>query len=54
MTQPTQIIDPPIGPSSPVEEIDQWITELEQMEKTNEVKLALEQARDWKRWADER
>ena len=49
MTQktPQSIIDPPVGPYSLIEELVDWIAELEGMPSTPEVRQALEQANDW-------
>lgn len=43
------IIDPPVGPYSPTNEIRAWILELEQMTETENVRLSLLEAKEWLR-----
>ena len=44
---PKMIIDPPVGPYSTPEELEDWIAELEAMPDNNDVRLALTEARTW-------
>lgn len=41
------MIDPPVSPYSSKGEIQAWLDELERMEQTPEVKMAIEDAKRW-------
>lgn len=41
------LIDPPVGPYSPVEDIKAWIAELKRMPERPEVIDAIRQAESW-------
>jgi len=43
----TDIIDPPVGPYSDIEDIKDWIKKLEAMPKSIERDEALDEAKDW-------
>ena len=47
MAEPTQIIDPPVGPYSPPGELQVWLDELRQMERTPDVQEAINEAKEW-------
>lgn len=41
------VIDPPVGPYSPIEEIEAWIRELEAMPPSKPRDDCLREAREW-------
>ena len=41
------MIDPPVTPYSKPKDIEAWIKELRALEKTEEVKIHIEQAEEW-------
>jgi|GEM_PF-3403504 len=41
------LIDSPVGPFSPVNEIEAWIVELKDMQKNQQVDDAIAEAEDW-------
>lgn len=47
ITKPTMIIDPPVGPFSSVQDLEDWLTELDEMPGAPEVIEAMEQAEGW-------
>ena len=47
MTEPTQIIDPPVSPYSSPDQLQAWLDELHQMELTPDVQYALDEAQEW-------
>lgn len=47
MSDPEQIIDPPVGPYDLPAAIQAWLDELDQMEPTPDVQAAIEQAQEW-------
>lgn len=53
MSEKEQIVDAPIGPYSSPADIRAWIQELEQMEQTENVRLSLDEAKEWLRRQEE-
>lgn len=47
MTDPTMIIDPPVGPYDSPDAIEAWLDELREMPAAPEVDQAIEQAQEW-------
>lgn len=53
MTQPTMIIDPPVGPYDSPEAINAWLDELRALPMCREVADAIQEAEGWlKEWVD--
>jgi hypothetical protein len=47
MTEPTMIIDPPVGPYDTPEAIEKWMDELRKMPEAPEVDRAIQDAVAW-------
>ncbi len=52
--KPYTLIDPPVGPYHPPEEIELWLKELSQMPDSPEATEAIEEANGWLEEARER
>lgn len=49
-----QIIDPPVSAYSSAKDIKAWLGKLQEMEQTDEVKLAINDAQEWLNSAEKR
>jgi len=47
MEEKPLIIDPPVGPYSPIGEIKTWLKELEAMNQSDERDFSIQQVKEW-------
>ena len=54
MTYIPQIVDPQVGPFSPIVDIRAWLEKLKSEDVTSEIQLAIDEAEQWLEKAEKR